>query len=193
MIGARILTTRPGTSAAAKIVGIEPGVIGDHVADLGDPAPHRNAERPEQAFRDAPDGDPRRGLARARALEDVPHVAVVVLEDSGQVGVSRTGTGHGDLRVLVFGTRRHLLRPVLPVAVLDDERDRRPEGLAEPHAGAELGRVLLDLHAAAASVAHHAAPHVDVHRVDVDGEPRRAAFDDRREARAMGFTGGEKA
>ena len=48
-------------------------------------------------------------------------------------------------------------------------------------------------HAAAASVAQHAAPHVDVHRVDVDGEPRRTAFDDGREARTMGFTGGEKA
>jgi hypothetical protein len=72
-------------------------------------------------------------------------------------------------------------------SVIGDRGSRRTD------AGAQLGGVLLDLHAAAASVAHHAAPHVDVHRVDVDREPRRATFDDRREARAMRFTGGEKA
>ena len=179
-------TRTSDASAAVKIAsGSRPAWSGDDVADLGDPPAYRDPEGTKQALGDAADGDPRGGLARARALEDVPDVVVVVLEDAGEVGMARTRPGDGDLRVAILGTRRHLLGPVLPVAVLDDERDRRAQRLSEAHTGPQLRRVLLDFHAAAAPVAHHAAPHVDVHRVDVDREPRRTTFENGCEARTM--------
>ena len=53
--------------------------------------------------------------------------------------------------------------PVLPVAILNQHRDRRAERLAGAHAGEKLGVVGLDLHAPAAPVALLPARELGVH------------------------------
>src|SRR3989475_11433852 len=82
------------------------------------------------ALRDPTHRHPRCGLARAGALEDVAHVAVVVLERAGEVRVAGPRPRDRQIRVAVLGAGRHLLLPVSPGPVLDPERDRRAEGLA---------------------------------------------------------------
>ena len=67
-----------------------------------------------------------------------------------------------DARIAVRGIGRHLLVPVLPVAILDDERDRGAEGLPPTNARTDLDLVLLDFHPTAAAVALLAPPEVGV-------------------------------
>ena len=69
------------------------------------------------------------------------------------------------------GAGIHDLLPVLPVAIVDQHRDRRAERLAGANAGEKFDRVLLDLHAAPAAVALLAARELGV---DVVGEQRQA-------------------
>src|SRR5262249_61510352 len=54
----------------------------------------------------------------------------------------------------------HRLLPVLPVAILDGQRDGAAEGHAPADAGGEVSLVPLDLHASAAAVPTLAAPEV---------------------------------
>ena len=72
----------------------------------------------------------------------------------GRVTSARLGAGRafGHLRLDV-----HRLLPVDPVAVADQQRDRRAGRAAVPHAGEDLRAVAFDLHAAAAAVAALAA------------------------------------
>src|SRR5581483_10008585 len=168
-------------------------VAGADVADLAHPGAHLDAERPEQALRERADRDPHRRLAGARTLEDVAHVAPVVLEGARQIGVPGARARHDVLRVAVGGERRHLAGPVPPVAVLDDERDRRTEGLAEADPGSELHLVALDLHAAAAPVALLATGEVAVDVLGRDGDAGRKALHDRGQCGPMRLPGGEEA
>src|SRR5579885_2561314 len=169
----------------------EPGVVGADSPDLAHPAEDADAHRLEQALGERPHRHARGRLARARALEDVAHVAVVVLERAREIGVPWPRARDGRLGIAVGGIGRHLLFPVAPVAVLDPERDRRPERLAPAHAAAEHDLVLLDLHPAAPAIPLHAAPEIPVDALDVDRYPGRKALDDGGEARAMGFPGGQ--
>src|SRR5690606_1554842 len=57
---------------------------------------------------------------------------------------------------------RHRDAPVLPIAVPDDQRDRRVQRLTEPDSGDQFGTVVLDLHARATAVAALAAPELGV-------------------------------
>src|SRR5216117_2933267 len=137
--------------------------------------------------------DSRRGLARARALEHVAHVAVVVLERAGQVRMAGPRPRDREIRIPVLGPGRHLLLPVAPVPVLDPECDGRPERLAPAYAGADLDLVLLDLHAAAAPVALHAAGQISVDGRDVDRHPRREPLDDGGQSGPVRLPGGQVA
>ena len=58
-------------------------------ADREDVAGDADAGGCQQLAGDGAGGDPRRGLARARPLEDVAHVVAAVLGDAGQVGMPR--------------------------------------------------------------------------------------------------------
>src|SRR5437764_1441434 len=162
-------------------------------ADLGHPAVNPDAEGLEQTLREPADGDARRRLARARALEDVAHVAVVVLERAGEVGVARPRARHRQPRVAILGPRRHLLLPVHPVAVLDPEGDRRAQRLAPAHPRPQLRLVALDLHPAATTVTAHAPGQVSIDRLDVDGHPGREALDDGGQTGPVRLPGGEVA
>ena len=69
------------------------GAGGDDAAQGDDVAPDLDPELVEQPLGQRAGGDPRRGLARAGALQDVAGVEPVVLEDAGQVGVAGAGAG----------------------------------------------------------------------------------------------------
>ena len=88
--------------------------------------------------------------------------------------------------------RRHHVRPVLPVAVLDQQRDGRPERLARPDAAQDLDPVGLDLHPRAAPVAHHAAPEIPVHVLGPEQQARGHALEHRDQRLAVGFAGGRE-
>ena len=68
------------------------GIDGDP-ADLGRERPDLDPELAQERARDGAGGDPRRGLARGRALEHVAYVVEAVLERAGEVGMARAGRG----------------------------------------------------------------------------------------------------
>src|SRR6185437_8682322 len=79
---------------------------------------------------------------------------------------------------LVHRPRAHRRRPVLVVAVLDEERERAPERPAVAEAAARLDVVLLELLARAAAVAGLTAGEIGPDQLVVELEPRREAGDD---------------
>ena len=122
---------------------------------------------------------------------------MAVLDGAGQVGVARSRPRHGcPVRAgRALGHRRldvHRLLPVDPVAVPDQQRDRRAGRVAAPHAGQDLRTVALDLHPAAAAIAALAALELSVERVDVEREARRQAVHGDDERLAVRLTSGEK-
>ena len=134
-----------------------------HGGDLHDVRAHAHAERAQERLAERAAGDARGGLARGGPLEDVAHVAVLVLLGADEIGV--TGARQVDLGdVLVDRPRVHALLPVGVVAVGDLQRDGTAERAPVAHAGRDLGAVALDLHAPAAAVAELAARHVGVER-----------------------------
>ena len=60
-------------------------------AQLDDVAQHRDVDLREERLGDRSGRDPRRGLARRRAFEDVAGIVEAVLLHPGQVGVAGTG------------------------------------------------------------------------------------------------------
>ena len=72
------------------------GRIDGHAADLGRERPDLDAELAQERPGDAAGRDPRRRLARGRALEHVADVVEAVLERAGEVGM--TGPDAGDRR-----------------------------------------------------------------------------------------------
>src|SRR5262249_14792114 len=94
----RLLRTR------RDLLRVQLAVIGADAADLAHPAVDADTERCEQALRQPAHRHPRRGLARARALEDVAYVVVVVLEGPGEIGVTGPRAGHRQALVTVLGS-----------------------------------------------------------------------------------------
>ncbi len=175
---------------AADRVLVDPGEVrrlqvgalgGADRGDLQDVAVDLHPEGGEEAAGDGAGGDPGRGLARAGPLEDVADVRVAVFLGADQVGVA--GARQVDLVGLEALDRPgvHPLLPVGVVAVGDQQRDRAAEGAAVADPGADLDRVGLDLHPAAAAVAELAPRHVAVERLAIELQARRHALDDRHE------------
>ena len=148
-----------------------------------------DADRGQEGLGDRARGDVHRRVPRRRALERVADIAEVVLLDAGEVGVARTRKRHGlrafSLRLALGRPRAHPPRPVLVVAVPDDERERRPEGAAVAQTGEHVDPVLLDLLPRRAAVALLPPLEVAVDRVAVEHEPGRQAGEDRDEPRAV--------
>ena len=147
-------------------------------------------ERGEEAAGDRAGGDAGGGLAGAGPLEHVADVGVAVFLGADEVGVA--GPRQVDLVGLEALDRPgvHPLLPVGVVAVGDEDGDRAAEGAAVADAGADLDRVGLDLHPAAAAVAELAPRHVAVERLAVELEPGRHALDDRDEPGPVRLAGG---
>ena len=169
------------------------GIAG--AADGDDTGADVDAERAQQLLRDGPRGDPRRGLARGGALEDVAEIAAVVLHPAGEVDVARPRRVHAPL--LGFGAverpRVHRAAPVVEVAVADHERDRRADGLAAAHAADDLGLVVLDLHPPAAAVAVLPPGQVAVDALAVEADAGRHPGDDDGELRPVRLAGADEA
>ena len=140
---------------------------------------------------------PRRRSSREQRLRDAPAATcTAVCRAAARSSALRTSSwpylstparsawpGRGSVTVFVplpvrlaLGRpRAHPPRPVLVVAVADDERERRAERPAVAQAGEHLDVVLLDLLARAAAVALLAAAEVGVDRGAVERRARRAA------------------
>ncbi len=151
-----------------------------------------DAERAQERLAERPAGHARGGLAGGGALEDVAHVALLVLLRAHEVGVA--GPRQVDLGDL--GLDRPGAHPLLPVGVVavgDLQRDRTAERAPVADAGRDLGRVALDLHAPAAPVAELAARHVGVEILGAQRETRGQALDDAGQTGAVRLAGGYQA
>jgi hypothetical protein len=140
--------------------------------------------RAQKLLHQGPGGNPGRGFARARAFEHVARIGVTELEHPDQVCVA----GPGQVRLLDLRVHRpwvHSLLPVRVVAVGDQYRHGAPERPPVPHTGADLDRVLLDLHPAAPAVAELAARHLAIEPLAVELEAGGQALDDRHEPGAV--------
>ena len=157
-----------------------------------------NAEAAEQLPGQRSGGHAGGGLARAGALEHVADVVVTVLDRAGEIGVARPRAR--DVGPVLRSGRafRHLgldvhrLLPVHPVAIADQQRDRRAGGDAVADAGEDLGAVAFDLHAAAAAVAALAAAELSVERVDIELEARGHAVHGDDQRLAVRLASGQK-
>ena len=86
------------------------------------------------------------------------------------------------LRFLV----RHRNRPVLPVAIPDDHRNRRTERLAQAHAAEQLRPVAFDLHPATSAVAALASGELGIDvPCHLEGEPCRNTLEKSGQAAAV--------
>ena len=156
-------------------------------ADAHDVAADMDVGGVQQAADEGAGGDPRGGLAGAGPLEDAAQVVGDVLERAREVGMARARPPERPARLGCgrLGVGRHHVLPVLVVAVADHEAHRASERRAVPHAGEDLHRVALDLHAAAAPVTALPPPQVRVDRGAVHGDARGKPFDDDREGGAV--------
>ena len=175
-----------GVGAAQGIIGQPEGLVerddaavgkGD-TADGGDVARDTNTEASEQQAGQRASGDAGRGLSGAGALEDVADIAVPVLDRTGQVRMSRPRPRDGRT-VLGAGRAFRLLRldvhrllPVHPVAVANQQGDRRARGDAMADARKDLGAIALDLHPPAPAVAALTTTKLQVEGIDIELQAR---------------------
>jgi hypothetical protein len=181
--------------------------IDGHATHLGGERPDVDAELGEDRPRDPAGRDPGRRFSRRGAFKDIADVVEAVLERAGEIGVSGPDPRHrrgplvavpgrgGQLRGVGVGQLLdlHHPRPVLPVAVRDEEQDGRPERDAVPDARDDLRGVVLDRLARAAPVAALAPPEIDAELLGGQAEPRRDALDGDGQRAPMRLTGGQPA
>ena len=106
-------------------------------------------------------GNASRGLAGARPLENVARIGEPEFQHAGQVGMPRA-YARDALGLEPAGFDLHRSFPVLPVAVLDDERHRGSERPASADAADDARGVLLDLLPLAPAVTTLAAAEVGI-------------------------------
>ena len=108
-----------------------------------------DADLAEERLRDGAGRYEDRRVARRGALERVADVVEAELLHTREVGVAGPRQRHGlcplSLRLSVRRPWAHPPRPVLVVAVADDERERRAERAPMAEAGEHLDLVRLDL------------------------------------------------
>ena len=181
---------------AGRIGRLAHAVVGRLAADLDGSPRDVDSELAQERLRDRPRGHVHRGVPRARPLERVPNVVVPVLQDAGEVGVSRARQADRLRplagRLALGRPGAHPPRPVRVVAIPHDERQRRPERAPPAEPGEHLDLVALELLARTAAVALLPAPQVCVDRVLPELEPGREPGDDRDERRPMRFPCGHE-
>ena len=117
---------------------------GDHVAK------HLNSQFAQKEFGQRAHRHPGSRLPGRGPLQYVPRFRKVILQRAGKVCMTRTRGGDAFMLARITRLYRQVLLPVLPIAVLQQDRDGRTNRLAMTHAGEDVGRILLDLHAATA-------------------------------------------
>ena len=141
----------------------------------------------EQQLGQRAGGDPGRGLPGRGPLEDVAGVGEAVLLHAGQVGVTGPGLGERRGGRPVLGGRRHLLLPLvgvaLPLGVGDLDGDRRAERAAVADAAEERDLVLLEAHPRPTAVAEPAPGQLGLRRRRPRPPGRRAGPRRRRRGR----------
>jgi hypothetical protein len=139
----------------------------------------------------------RGGLPGGGPLEDVTGVDEAVLLHAGQVGVAGPGLGEGLLGRTVLGQDRHLLLPLvgvaLPLGVGDLHRHRRAERAAVADPAQDPDLVDLEAHARPPAVAQPAPPQLLLDLLDPHLEPGWQPLDDDDEGRSVGLTSGQEA
>src|SRR5436305_13039277 len=93
----------------------------------------------------------------------------------------------GGLLAFVAGGIHDLL-PILPITIVNQHRDGRPDRFAGANAGKKFDRVFLDLHPPAAAVALLPARQLPVHVLGDERHPRGHAFAYDYECWAVGVT-----
>jgi DNA-binding NtrC family response regulator len=154
-------------------------------------------ESSEQLTCHGADGNAGGCFTRARTLEHVANVVVVVLDGAGEVCMAGTRARHG--RLASAGRIRghawlgeHRLLPVHPILVADQQRDRRPGCRTLPHPREDLGVVAFNRHPAAAPIAALPTPELRVDRAEVELEAGGHAVERRDEGLPVRLTSGEK-
>ncbi len=196
--------TRPHLDDAAKRVPIGAGrvnrlprsLFAPRASDLEHRALDRDPDGLEESLGHRPGRHDHRGVARRGSFECVPDVVVAVLHDAGEIGVPRPRERH---RLLALPRRlagrrpgAHAPRPVLVVAVRDEECERRTEGLPVTKAREHLDLVGLDLLTRTAAVPLLAAGEIALHRVPVELESCREPRHDGHECRPVRLARGRK-
>jgi hypothetical protein len=147
------------------------------------PLGHRTSSHPGSRF------------AGARPFEDVSSIETIVLEQAGQVGMARAGTGYPAAAQLTWWIGAfvgHHVFPIGPIAIGNEHGQGRAECLAGAEAGQPLDAVTLDLHAGPAAIALHPAGELAVHPFRRDRKTSRQSLDDGDKGLAMRFAcGGE--
>src|SRR6185369_8258432 len=152
-------------------------------------------------------GDPGRGLARRGPLEDVPDIVEPVFQGARKIGVpgpdaSDRGRplvalagGRSELGCLVVGQPfdLHDPGPVVPVAIGDEQEQRRAERDAVADAARDVRLVVLDRLARTAAVATLASGEVDRQVIRPERQPGGHALDRDRQRPAMRFAGRQPA
>ena len=176
-------------------------------AHLGGERPDLDAERPQVRPGDPARGDTRGGLASRGALEDVPDIVEAVLQRTGQIGVARADSRHGRRPLVATLGRvverdsglvpqrfdRHHLGPVRPVAIPNEQEDRRTEGHSVSNATQDLGAVLLDRLARTAAVATLATREIDREVIGGERKPGGHALDGDAKRWSVRFAGCQEA
>ncbi len=140
---------------------------GDHVAE------DAHSRLLKQAPCHAACRHPHCRLACACALQSIAHVFEAVLDMPYEVRVARTGHGDDASRVrLLRRLHGHLVLPVAPVAVADQQRNRSSSRHAETNPGQDLGLVRLYLHPCPAAVSLLPAPQLPVDELRRDTQAR---------------------
>src|SRR5207248_7438622 len=113
--------------------------------------------------------NPRSRFTCRSPLQHITRFAEVVFQRACQIGMTWPRRLHG----LVFGRvalgDRQRLLPVLPIAVLDQDRNWGTNGLGVTHAGEKMCAVVLDLHATAAAVALLPPPQLAINVCLING------------------------
>ena len=160
-----------------------PQIARADAADHDDITADRDAKFGQQAFAQCADGHARGRLARAGPFQRQAQVTIAIFDGAGQVRVAGAGNGH---RRDVSGP------PALVVAVGDGQGNGRAGRLARGDAGRQADAVLFDLHAAARAIGHLASGQVAINRLQRQRQARRHSFQNRGQARAVGFARGQE-
>src|SRR5262245_47739719 len=105
--------------------------------------------------------------------------------------MSRTRLSDGNFLIAVFRSRRHFLRPVFPVTILNAKGDGRSKCFTPTNSGANLDLILLNQHSAASPIALLAAPKIVVDSTYVDRKSCGHPINDHSQTGAMGLTRGK--
>ena len=86
----------------------------------------------------------------------------------------------------------HDIGPIDPISVVDDERDRRTQGVAVSNSGEKVDLIALDLHSGTAPITTHAALQFAVDEGHVNRHLRRKTLDNRNKTLTVRLSRGEK-